>query len=526
LAELDFGSLNLVLEQSSGARNLASWDASLVKADTYGATQNLMRSAGPISDAYILATDPFSLLNGPGGSGKTVASVKKALVSAQRMVPIGQVDGRPLRRYVLGIWRQKYGNLWSATIPSWWEVFPKDLPGSTWVGASPRSAIHTVRFEDHYGLIELIAMFEAFGESANPEDLLGKRFTDVYLNELTTFPEELIAYLVDRVGRDPAPEISKRTGRFFGDCNAPDVTDWVYRDFWESPKGGYRLYRQPGGREPGAENPAMGRPYYENSARMNAHRPWWVRRMVDNVPGMVRGSHLVYPAYDDDRMFSPYQLEPDTRLPVLVGVDGGLTPAAAYCQEMPDGQLRVLAEIATERAGMEEIGDAMLALEARRFRGCEFLTDCDPAMLAGEAKDDAPTLEKGSDRERLAQRLAREVNEASTNDTGARWAAVRDKLALNLGPGRPGLQLDPSCKVLRRGFLQTYQFRVTRGTNDVSSVAKTFDSHIHDGLQYAALRCGSNAARKRKADLQREQRARRDASRQNGRYNPLGRGGR
>jgi hypothetical protein len=518
----DFGTLNQVLEQSSAARNLASWDPDLVKAETLGATQNLMRSAGPVSDAYILGADAFALLNGPGGSGKTVASCKKALISAQRMVPVGSRDGKPLRRYVLGVWRQKYANLWSATIPSWWEVFPKDLPGSSWTGASPRSAQHIIRFEDAFGIIELIAMFEAFGESANPEDLLGKRFTDVYLNELTTFPEELVAYLVDRVGRDPPQAVTRRTGRFFADCNAPDVTDFVFRDFFETPKPGYQLYRQPGGRDPGAENPAMGRAYYENSARMNAHRPWWVRRMVDNVPGMSVGADLVYPAYDDERMLASGTIPVEKRLPVIVGVDGGLTPGVIYSQEMPDGQMRWLAEIAMERGGMEELARSMLALEAWRFKDCEFVTDCDPSMLAGEENDSGVKLEKGSDRERLAAALGRKVTEARTNDPNVRWDAVRDKLNLNLGPGRPGFLLDPGCKTARRGFLQTYQYRKTRGTNDLSSVAKCFESHVHDAGQYAALRNGSEDARKRRTDIARERQARRESARgQVARYSPL-----
>jgi hypothetical protein len=519
---LDFGSLNEVLRNSSAARNLASWDSSLVSADTLGASQNLLRSAGPISDAYMLGTDDVALLNGPGGSGKTIASAKKALISAQRMPPAARLaNGDLVRRYPLGVWRQKYDNLWKATIKSWWKVFPRDLPGADWQGASPRSATHTIRFRDKWGLIELIAQFLAFGDVADPEDLRGFEFMDVYLNEIDTLPEELFAYLADRIGRDPPREISKRGGRYYGDCNAPDVTNWVYRDFWEAPKPGFKLYRQPGGRDPGAENPAMGRAYYDQSARINAHRPWWVRRMVDNIPSMTRGEHLVYPAYDDDRMWSLVTLDVEPRLPVLIGVDGGLTPAAVYCQEMNDGQLRILAEIAMERAGMEELGTAMLVLEARRFPDCEFVTDCDPSMLAGEGRDEGPALEKGSDRERLAEKLGRKVTAASTNEPTRRWDAVRDKLALNIGPSRPGLILDPSCRVLHRGFLQTYQYRPVAGTNDLSSVVKTFDSHAHDAMQYAALRCGSEEARKRKTDIARARQARRDASRGKTRYNPL-----
>ena len=524
---LDLGTLNAILAQSSAARNLASWDSALVAADTLGASQNLLRSAGPVSDAYIVGTDAVALLNGPGGSGKTVASVKKALVSAQRMAPaaIDEATRKPVRRYRLGVWRQKYDNLWKATIKSWWTIFPKDLPGSEWTGASPRSASHLIRFQDEWGPIELVAEFLAFGDVADPEDLRGFQFTDVYLNEMDTLPEELFAYLADRIGRDPPRQVMKRGGRYFGDCNAPDVTNWVYRDFWENPKPGYRLYRQPGGREPAAENPAMGRGYYDESAKINAHRPWWVRRMVDNVPGMTRGMNLVYDKYDDERMAATAPLDVIRELPVVVGIDGGFTPAAAYTQEAPDGQGRTIAEVALERGGMEELASAMLALEARRFAGCEFHTVCDPSMAAGEENARGAAIAKGSDRERLARLLGRPVKLAATNETTRRFDAVRDKIALNLGPGRPGYVIDPACKVIRRGKLQTYHFLATQGTNDLSRVAKTFDSHATEAEQYAFLEFGSAEARKRKSDLARERAAKREGGRGQGRYNPIGRRG-
>jgi hypothetical protein len=173
---IDFGSLNDRLEKSCPAENLErSIDKDFVenfpeaardlRAEARaGHMQNLMRSAGPISDAYILGHDPVMLITGPGGSGKTTASVKKALVEAQRIRPGS--DGT--RRYVLGTWRQKYDNLWKATIPSWWKILPRDLPGSKWVGASPRAAEHIVNFEDKWGPVQLIARFRAFGEIADP----------------------------------------------------------------------------------------------------------------------------------------------------------------------------------------------------------------------------------------------------------------------------------------------------------------------------------------------------------------------
>jgi hypothetical protein len=372
----------------------------------------------------------------------------------------------------------------------------------------------------------------AFGEISNPEDLRGLQFTDILLPELDTLPEELLPWLIPCLGRDPPPAVSGRQGRIFADMNAPDVLNWTYKKFFEQNASGYQLFRQPGGLDANAENLAAyatpadptGRGYYQQQIELNADNPWWIRRMVHGIPGVSRATDLVYDKFDETAMLSRSTLKPEPNLPVLCGIDGGLTPAAVYAQEYGDGQLRVLAEIALERGGMEELGEAMLALEARRFQACAFRDVCDPSMKAGEDDDrDAghSRVSKGSDRQRLAKILGRRVDLAASQEPTRRWDAVRAKTRLSLGPGRPGLSVDPSCHGLIRGFLQTYQFRKLRGTNDLSSVTPTFDTHVHDALQYAALECGSAAARKRSTDTKREREKRAEANRSAERYRPL-----
>lgn len=484
--------------------------------------RRVLASAGPVSDEYMLARDDVAVIMGPVGSGKTTASIKKALISAARIRPTGEAsEASPHghRRYVLGVFREKYDNLWKATIPSWQKVFPPDMPGSDWTGASPRAAQHVLRWRDDVGEIEMIVRFRAFSDTADPNDMLGNEFTDVYLNEINTLPESLFEALLGRIGRDPPAELIGRTGRVWGDCNAMSVTNWVYRDFFESPKPGYRLYRQPGGLEPGAENIAIvGRAYYEKMAMLNATRPWWVRRMVHNIPGVTQGTDLVYPKWVD-HVHQVDELRPLPGLPIVVGVDGGLTPAAAYTQETADGQARVLAEIALERAGMAELARAMLALEARLFPDYEFATVCDPAMGAGEDTED------GSVRRALERHLKRKVRLAGTNNPELRWGAVRAKFDLALDAGRPGILVAKACKGLVRGFAETYHYRKTNGTNDLSSVQKTFDSHVHDALQYAALDWGTARARLSAARRADEIKAQRDKSRRavSGGYNPFSR---
>lgn len=475
---------------------------------------SLFDSAGPVSDAFITSVGTMDLLNGPVGSGKSTAVFKRAILSATRMPPIGGV-----RRYVVSFWRHKYDALWKGTIPTWLNMFDPQKGIGRWSGASPRAAEHVIEFEDGFGPIHFIARFMAFGEAMSPEDLKSIEFTDACPLEMDTQDEKLVESLFERVGRDPPEGLTRRPGRVYGECNAPPLASWVYRDFFLSRKPGYALYRQPGGREPGAENiNALGAVYYSRLASENAARPWRVKAMVDNQPGWQRDADAIYEEYDDGRMASELSLLPDPLLPVLVGIDGGYTPAAVYAQEMPDAQLRVLAEITFERGDERKLADAMLALEARRFRNCEFYTVCDPAMDAGADTD------IGSMRSRLAGHLARPVHLARTNQITARIDAVKAHLTRSLSGGRPGLVLSgPDCPVLREGFNSGYCWYRKQGTAERTSVQDGRHTHPHDALQYVALESGRAHARQLKRDIDQKRRAKRQAQGKTGRYNPLNR---
>lgn len=467
-------------------------------------------SAGPISDAFIMGTEPVTAINGPVGSAKTTASIKKCIVEATRIWPWD--NGR--RTYVPYVYRVKYDLLWKATIPSWRKIFPEGI--GEFVGSSPRSAVHTIDWQDEYGPVRMVAHFQAFGEAADPEDLRGIEPTDVYLNEIDTMPEALFIALTGRVARTPGRQILRRPGRAFGDLNAPDVTNWTYRDFWEDPPAGFRLYRQPSGLDPNAENPkGAGPEYYHDIIAKNEKRPWYVRRMVYNKPGFTRDADVVYPAYDDDKHLSAKPLEYLPALPVLVGIDGGGTPAAIYMQETPAGQLRILAEIALESSGPIALSRAMQILEAWRFRKAEFHTVCDPAMSAGQ------DTEEGSDRGRLSKLLGRPVHLARTNDPDRRHEPLAEKMRFTLDDGSPGLLLDPTCKRLRRGYSQTFQFHRVRGTNERGRVVKNPDSHPCEASEYAAMECGQGHARLLKVERERERDARQKRNREASRYNPL-----
>jgi hypothetical protein len=78
---------------------------------------------------------------------------------------------------------------------------------------------------------------------------------------------------------------------------------------------------------------------------------------------------------------------------------------------------------------------------------------------------------------------------APTNDPEIRQEGV--KLALNrMVDGKPGFQLSPACKMLRKGFASGYHFKFVRssnGTQTHETPAKNAYSHPHDALQYLML---------------------------------------
>lgn len=491
------------------------------------AARHLEGSAGPVSDAFI-ACPPFALgdagqpiaalpvIMGPQGSAKTTAVVKKIIHEARSIPP---VDG--LRRYVIGVWRYTYAQLWNATIPSWNKIFPIGMvgaafPGSQFTGARGRDAEHIINFEDGWGPVQIVARFRAYGDAASPDDLVGVEFTDCWLNEINTMPEELVTWLGGRVARDPPRTVLGRPGMIIGDCNAPDVLNFVYRDWIEDPKPGRILFRQPGGLDPRAENlHVVGRAYYLEQIERNKHKKGWVKRMVHNQPGFLAEGDVVFEDFDDERHVARQRLAANPSLPVLVGVDGGLTPAAVFMQETGAGPLNILAEVALERGDMKSLARAMLAVMAARFPGCEFVITCDPSM------DNGADTEIGSDRARLAQHLGLKVEKAKTNDPQTRIGAM----AAWLAPGGAGIALDPSCKGLRRGFAQTYAWHKARGSNEIKRVADSFDTHVMDAGCYAALLTGTAAARQRQAHQASERQRRRERAREAGRYNPFARQG-
>lgn len=445
---------------------------------------------GPVAKAFGQDwVNPIVAIMGPQGGGKTTTCCMKGINAAARMTPCR--DG--VRRSKGLVVRDTYDRLYRSAVASWLSLVPKSA--GDWEGGQGRPAKHTVRWQRPGDeIIELEVNFIAIGDQTAEDVMRGFEFSWLWINEGDRVTEDVLTYGVGRGLRYPAksmlmPGLPEPSLMTMIDLNAPDVDSWFYKRFVEEPQSGHKLYRQPGGRSPAAENLQNlpgGADYYAQQIRLNASRPDWIRRMVDNEFGFSRDGEPVYPEFMDlvHVAAEPFGFLP--HVPVTIGFDAGLHPAAVFTQTTPKGQVRVPAEIAPGRMGSTRFGEITKRFIAENVpASCRLLGYADPSSDYGADKQAG----EYSWLETMQHALGFPILAAPSNEIGIRLDAVKQPLG-TLIDGQPGFLLSPSCKVLRRGFNSKYCFVRVRGVNGDSyrdTPAKTDESHPHDALQYACL---------------------------------------
>lgn len=465
-----------------------------------------MAPAGPVALQFIRSRAYIAGIMGPVGSGKTTACIAKCVQAAiwQHPAPDG-------KRYCkVAVIRDTYPNLDATVIESWHNWYPPTI--GHWVGDAPRTHDLTIEVAG-LGQVVLQMIFVAIGDKRVEDVLRGLEVTMIWINEADRVSKEVLKYARGRVGRYPNAMLGGCAWcGIIMDFNAPDPDNWVYELFIDGNNDGgeageqVQLFRQPGGREPNAENLAnLPKGYY--ARQLIGATPDYVRRMIDNQFGYSRDGQPVYPEFQDHLHVAAAPLEPIKGLQLLIGLDAGMTPAAVIGQRLPSGQLRVTDELAvfpTDGAplasmGPVRFGKALHELLTLRYgawrRGgwgdeADILVWADPASQYGADKLGG----EKSWMDIVSAEIGVRIRPAHTNNLILRLEAVRAPLVRLIEGGQPGLIISPTAKVLRRGFNAGYHFRrvLANGNsgrfNDEPN--KNEFSHAHDALQYLALGCG------------------------------------
>lgn len=453
---------------------------------------------GPVAAAFMGDTTSIvRTLRGPVGSGKTVTCIFDALRNASAM-PVCK-DGRI--RFKLSVVGQTYGQLERNLYSTWKDWLPED--GGDWTeaefkGGGGRFATHRIEWdvlrEGRRVTVEFQAIFAAIGEMAVEQFMRGFEPTAFWLFEIDLLPKAVLDTALTRLGRFPrrediAGDVPYRA-YVVGDLNAPDIDSWYYRLFEESPPPGFRQYVQPSGLSPRAENLSNLQPgYYARQMAMLGHNKHLVKRMVLNeFAPSLDGEPVYADDYSDDVHYAREPLEVLQNVPLEIGLDAGLQrPAGILGQQSSKGQFRVLAEIVPGRCSPRRFAEAVKRVVAERAPGRRIdMGWADPAGFSGADKEDGDLAWA----ETVMLELGCPIEPAPAQELDLRLGAVKDELSYMIEAGVPALIIDPSCKILRKGFASHYRYRRERvgNTERTSDKPEKNDfSHPHDALQYWLL---------------------------------------
>lgn len=451
-------------------------------------------SPGPVSDRFMASEKKFQILNGPYGSGKTTTNFVKHMLLSCVQTPSPRrnelIKGQryPVRMYRVACIRDTYRQLWKTTIPSWHKRFPATL--GDWNGGENAPASHKLAFlpgDDTIVNFEIV--FAAIGE-ANAEDFVdGFEVTSFFLNAVNLLKPDVYTYGKRRTGRFPdMADGGPRWHGITGDCNAPEFGNWIYEDHMLKSGADFEVFRQPGGREAGAENLSNLPPdYYKPSSTDKA---WFVERMINNKPGYSRAGKPVHPEFNDTLHVPNYEIEPVAGVPVVIGLDPRTNPSAALMQRMPNGQRRFFDELQMEQnTGPRRFGQVLAELLQRypQLRKDSIRGMGDPSAQNGADKEDGELdwLQIVS-----AQTGVR-IGPAPSNNLDIRREALKMPLS-KLIDAEPAILISPRCKLIRAGLNAGFRYRKINqvGSNAdlfADTVEKNNYADVCEAVEYACL---------------------------------------
>jgi hypothetical protein len=170
-------------------------------------------------------------------------------------------------------------------------------------------------------------------------------------------------------------------------------------------------------------------------------------------------------------------------VPIQVGLDFGLTPAATIGQRLPNGRWIVLHEIVTFDMGLERFAQQLLAELNQRYPQHPIMLWGDPAGMARDAIYEVTAFDH-------LRSLGLKAQPTPSNDFKVRRESAAAPMQRLIG-GKPGLIVSRECKLLRKALAGGYHFkRVAVGAGHErfrDAPNKNEHSHIGDSFGYLML---------------------------------------
>lgn len=460
---------------------------------------------GPIAAGFMRSEHFVRGLRGPVGSGKTVTCIIELMRRASEQRP----DKNKLRRSRWCVIRNTSPQLKTTTIATWLDWVGEDWGKFNW--QPPFN--HRLQFAlPDKTVVDMEVWFIPLDRPSDVRKMLSLELTGAFINEAREVDKTLVDAVTMRVGRFPslkdggpswygvvmdtnAPEEDHWWPIMAGDVDPPDYLSAEERLMLVKPED-WEFFSQPGAMLETRTKQGELVGYELNPDRENRDN------LVDGyyeriIQGKSRNWILVYACNEYRSLMAGKPVHPTFRkafhvssspLPYLpeadfyIGVDFGRQPAAAIAQRDEELRWRVLSEFVRQDMGAERFAPLLIAhLERLRIplERCRVFGD-PSGDRRGEASETTPF--------RIFRTKGLSIQPAPSNDLSVRLGAVDMVLERVVG-GRPGLLLDPSCRMIVAGLEGKYRFkeRSEEATTDDERVIKNKWSHPCEALQYLLL---------------------------------------
>lgn len=461
---------------------------------------------GDVLKAFMKDESFFRALRGPVGSGKSVCCCVELFRRALQQ----EKDSNGVRRSRWAVIRNTNPQLKTTTIKTWLDWFPEQEWGKfQW--SVPYT--HHIKRQD----LDLEVIFLALDRPEDVKKLLSLELTGIWINEAREINKNIIDACSMRVGRFPSMKDGGCTWTgVIADTNAPEEDHWWPIMSGEVPipdhiakeeakmlvkPDNWSFYTQPAGmlEEKGEDGNIIGYMPNENAENRNNMRKdyypnivqgktkSWIDVYVMNRLGSIKDGKPVYPNFASDVHVSKEEIPVAAGIPVYMGVDFGLTPAAVIGQKVR-GRWLLLQEIVAFDMGIVKFSEVLRQELLTRYPSNEVIIFGDPAGDFRAQTDESTPFQ-------ILRGAGLNARPAPSNDVALRLESVSTTLN-RMVDGLSGLLIDFRCRNIIKGFEGGYQYRRIQvsGERYDDKPEKNHFSHIHDALQYLMLGSGEGRA--------------------------------
>lgn len=462
--------------------------------------------ASPTLALFHASSKKYRCVRGPVGSGKSTGMCMEIMMKALNQ-PVCSDGIRRKSRWA--IVRNTYRQLLDTTLKTWLDWFPEAVFGKL----NKNEMVQTISIPlPDKTILYMEVLFRALDRPDHVTKVESLELTGAWINEAKNIPKAIIDAVGDRVGRYPAIRDggSTWTGVFM-DTNAPDDHHWWYAletkdaDQLERYKikaedldAQWDFFVQPGGLievgskflpNPDAENlKHLETGYY--ITRVAGKSMDHVRVYYCNQFGFVADGKPVYPEYVDAVHCAHEPLKPMPGLPIYIGLDFGLTPAAVMGQRLSSGRIIVLDEVVSDDMGVSQFADIVLPYVNEIYSGYEIIWRGDPAGGIRHETDAKCSFD-------ILRTKGIDVQPAAQNNTPTlRRQSVSVPMS-RLVDGVPGLMLSPKARTVRRALKGGFHYRMLMVGGGSSRYAekpeKNLYSHPAEALEYMCMGMGEGS---------------------------------